>query len=218
MPDKQTPLRDLALISRRVMDLLRRNQLDFCCQGATAVGEACTEKGVDVDGLLAEIEIAAEEGDRPEDWLERRPEDLIVHLQDRFHEPFRVEMPRLIALAERVVKANADHADCPRGLVDHLRLIERSAEEHFQSEEECFFPILMGSQTKPLPIEAWHREHEEHEEKLVRLRAITGEFQPPPDANDEWRDLYGRFDEMEADLMEHMHLENNVLYRMPGLF
>ncbi len=217
MPDENTALRELAMISRRVMDLLRRHQLDFCCNGDLRLGEACADKEIDLPALLAEIHSAEQEGDRPEDWLERIPVDLIEYLQVRFHEPFRLEMPLLIQRAERVETENVDHEDCPRGLVAQLEIIEKGVETHLRNEEDFFFPILMGEQVGELPIESWRQEHEEHEVKLQRLRVITRDFQPPEDADDEWRELYESFDRLEANLMEHMHLENNILFRMPGL-
>jgi regulator of cell morphogenesis and NO signaling len=217
MPDQDTTLGELAMISRRVMDLLRGRQLDFCCQGQRRLGEVCVEEKIDLAELLAEIAVAEKEGDRPTDWLNRPVADLIVHLQVRFHEPFRQEMPEIIRLAERVEAANASHAGCPAGLAARLEIMMEAVELHLQDEEELLFPILQGELSNSLPFERWLKEHEEHEEKLLGLRELTDDFRCPSDADDEWRRLYESLDRLEADLMEHMHLENNILMQMPGL-
>ncbi len=217
MIDTNTSLFELALISRGVMDVLRRHHLDFCCQGARTLTEAALENGLDPQSILIEIEAAKNLGDRPEDWLLRKPVDLIVYLQNRFHEPFRENMPGLIDLAAGVERKHAEHEHCPRGLVERLKILGEGVETHLQAEEELFFPILMGHHHGELPKEDWHREHEQHETKLDGIRSLTSNYRCPDDADADWRLLYEKLDQLEADLMEHMHLENNVLFNMPGL-
>jgi hypothetical protein len=47
---------------------------------------------------------------------------------------------------------------------------------------------------------------------LEYLRTFTHEFSAPPDACATWRALYLRLNRMSDELMEHIHLENNVLF------
>ena len=217
MIDASTSLCELAMISRGVMDTLRRHQLDFCCQGSRSLAEAAAERDLDLRPILSELEAAKDLGDRPEDWLTRTPADLIEYLQKRFHEPFRVEMPDLIRLAASVETKEAGHERCPHGLAKRLKILAAAVEEHLLAEEEFFFPVLMGEQNGELPAETWRAEHEEHETKLDGLRDLTGNYLCPQDADADWRLLYEKLDRLEADLMDHMHLENNILFGMPGL-
>ncbi|MNP85488.1 Iron-sulfur cluster repair protein YtfE [compost metagenome] len=41
---------------------------------------------------------------------------------------------------------------------------------------------------------------------------LTGDMQPPEGACNTWRALYRGLDELRVDLMQHIHLENNVLF------
>jgi len=41
---------------------------------------------------------------------------------------------------------------------------------------------------------------------------LTGGFHPPPHACDTYRALYAGLQELERDLHQHIHLENNILF------
>ena len=55
-------------------------------------------------------------------------------------------------------------------------------------------------------------EHVDHGENLARMRALAGDLVPPPEACTTWRALYLGLGTLERELMEHIHLENNVLF------
>ena len=55
-------------------------------------------------------------------------------------------------------------------------------------------------------------EHHEHARNLQRTRDLAHDFVPPAEACTTWEALYLRLGILEADLMEHIHLENNVLF------
>jgi regulator of cell morphogenesis and NO signaling len=44
------------------------------------------------------------------------------------------------------------------------------------------------------------------------LRELATGFSPPPEACATWRALYSGLAKLESELMEHIHLENNVLF------
>jgi regulator of cell morphogenesis and NO signaling len=44
------------------------------------------------------------------------------------------------------------------------------------------------------------------------LRELTNDLQPPAAACATWRALYAGLGQLEEELMEHIHLENNVLF------
>jgi regulator of cell morphogenesis and NO signaling len=62
------------------------------------------------------------------------------------------------------------------------------------------------------PIHVMEGEHDEHGRNLTRIRALTNNLTPPAEACATWRALYLRLGTLEAELMDHIHLENNVLF------
>jgi regulator of cell morphogenesis and NO signaling len=47
---------------------------------------------------------------------------------------------------------------------------------------------------------------------LVRMQKLTDGFTPPAGTCNTWRALYAGLEALDADLREHIHLENNVLF------
>jgi len=47
---------------------------------------------------------------------------------------------------------------------------------------------------------------------LNRIRELSSDFTPPAEACNSYRFLYEKLKEFEADLVEHMRVETNVLF------
>jgi len=63
------------------------------------------------------------------------------------------------------------------------------------------------------PVQVMETEHADHKKNLETLRTLTAGFQPPTEACVTWRALYLGLQQLEQELMEHIHLENNVLFQ-----
>ena len=191
-----------------------RHRLDFCCGGRQKLADACQAAGLDPEAVIAEI---AAEGDTPasERWDTKPLDDLIDFILTRYHEPLRVDLPALIEAAKRVERVHADKPTCPHGLAAYLEQVDEEVRQHLAKEEDVLFPALRfgcrGAQVH-MPIRVMMQEHDDHGVNLQRLRELAGEFTPPPEACATWRALYASLEKFESELMEHIHLENNVLF------
>jgi len=207
-------LADLATTYPAATRVLHGYGLDFCCGGQRSVGEACAEKGLRVDKVLAEVESAAgpQAGSR---WDERPLGELADFIESYYHARLREQLPELVRLATRVEERHADKASCPRGLAAHLHAIHENVLDHLAKEEQILFPLIRAGRG-PLagaPIHVMELEHEDHAENLKRTRTLTADLTTPEEACTTWRALYLGLLELERELMEHIHLENNVLFR-----
>jgi regulator of cell morphogenesis and NO signaling len=86
--------------------------------------------------------------------------------------------------------------------------------DHLAKEERILFPmILAGDDVRAGgPIRVMQEEHEHHGENLAGVRAITNNLVPPAEACPTWRALYLRLAQLESNLFDHIHLENNMLF------
>lgn len=193
-----------------------RHGIDFCCGGGRPLVDVCTEKGIDAVTVLREIqEETVQRTFDPTRW-DRAPLDgLIEHILLHYHRPLEEELPRLEAMAARVLKVHRDKD--PERLAELSVLVRdlgAELEQHMAKEEQILFPMILagkGGMAGP-PIEVMHQEHDEAGAALRRLRELTDDYRVPAEACNTWRALWHGLEELETALHEHIHLENNVLF------
>jgi regulator of cell morphogenesis and NO signaling len=62
------------------------------------------------------------------------------------------------------------------------------------------------------PVRMMMQEHDGAGDTLKKLRAITNDYTLPADACISYKTLYDALQGFEADLHQHIHLENNILF------
>lgn len=207
-------LGDIATTSPAATRVFLRHNLDFCCGGQRTLAEACTKAGLDPDVIANEI---ASENRRTKvmSWELRPQAELADHIEQHYHAALRLDVPPLIEAARRVEKVHATKPAVPLGLADHLSQFWDEMQNHMHKEEAILFPMIRRGargQSVFMPIRVMQQEHDDHAASLARLRELTGGFVIPPHACATWTALYEGLAHLEAELMEHIHLENNILF------
>ncbi|MEZ4269393.1 MAG: iron-sulfur cluster repair di-iron protein [Myxococcota bacterium] len=215
MIDANETLGHLATVHPAATAVFLRHRLDFCCGGRQTLGDACREAGIDLETVSAEIaELKGDAGDAAR-WDTRLVSDLIDEILTRYHAPLRVDLPALVEAAAKIERVHGDKAACPRGLASHLQRVQIEVNGHLDKEEMVLFPALRAGnrgRNVHMPIRVMMQEHDDHGADLKRTRELTADFSLPPDACGTWRGLYAALERFESELMEHIHLENNVLF------
>ncbi len=209
-----TTLADLATAFPSASRVFHRYGLDFCCGGRRPLADACRERGLDEVEILDAIERESPGDAAPVRWDTAPIPDLVAFIVSRYHDRLREELPQLVALATKVETTHAEKASCPRGLAAHLAAVQDNVAMHLAKEERILFPLILDGMGRMAagPIRVMEQEHDDHREDLLRTRKLTNDLTAPPEACTSWRALYLRLDALEAELMEHIHLENNVLF------
>jgi regulator of cell morphogenesis and NO signaling len=208
-------LADLAVTFPAASRVFRRHGLDYCCHGRRPVSEAAAERGLDATSLLAEITAETRDSAGETKWEEQPLTEIVQRIVGYYHARMREELPLLLQMARKVEAVHAEKETVPRGLAGHIETLSRALLDHLEKEEQGLFPgIVSGRAGAPsVTIAALEREHEDVALALQETRALTTDLVPPAEACTTWRALYLRLDAFEAELMEHVHLENNVLFR-----
>jgi regulator of cell morphogenesis and NO signaling len=191
--------------------VFRRLKLDFCCGGQVSLRQSAAEKGLDLAAVVDEL-AGLRYGDVPVGLTE--PVTLIDHILARYHDVHRQQLPELIRMAHRVESVHRDHPNVPAGLAEALEAMEQELLGHMQKEEQILFPMLKsgGNPFVTQPIGMMRHEHVEHGGALAKVMALTNDATPPAGACNTWRALYAGLAQFSEDLVNHIHLENNVLF------
>jgi len=193
-----------------------RHGIDFCCGGGKPLGEVCERHGLDVTEVLAEIahEIATPSAGEVR-WDQASLGDLIEHILAAYHKPLSEELPRLEAMARKVVDVHRDKQ--PETLPELLRVylgLKAELEEHMAKEEQILFPKIRRGEGAMAdgPISVMEHEHDSAGNALRRLRELTGGYEVPAEACNTWRALWHGLAALEQAMHQHIHLENNILF------
>lgn len=149
-----------------------------------------------------------------EQWSNAPLAELVAHILQRYHERHREQLRLAIELALKVEQVHDDHADCPHGLAEHLHDMLQELESHMRKEEQVLFPLITqgrGPQAGA-PITVMRMEHDQHADALVRLDRLTGGLNLPAGACGTWTRLYDELRTFRQDLVDHIRLENTVLF------
>jgi regulator of cell morphogenesis and NO signaling len=209
-----TTLSEIAVTRPGATRVFQAHRLDFCCHGQRNLADACAERGLDVASVLREID-AAEPDAVDLTALARKPlADVLAFIQTRYHEELRRELPALVELSRKVERVHAEKATCPRGLTAHLEMMHEEVFDHLDKEDHVLFPLIAAGRGRMAgpPIQMMELEHEDHGRSLDKLRELATGFVAPEEACASWRALYARLDRLASDLVDHIHLENNVVF------
>ncbi|QIG27127.1 iron-sulfur cluster repair protein YtfE [Leclercia adecarboxylata] len=213
MAFRDQPLGELALSIPRASALFRKYDMDYCCGGKQTLARAASRKELNLDLIEAELAKLAEQP-LEKDWRNVALAEIINHIIVRYHDRHREQLPEQILQATKVERVHAEKASVPRGLAKSLTMLHEELSSHMMKEEQILFPMIkqgMGSQAMG-PISVMESEHDDAGELVEVIKHITHNVTPPADACTTWRAMYNGINEMIDDLMEHISLENNVLF------
>lgn len=172
--------------------ILRKFHMDFCCGDVRSLGEEATREHVDLPELLRSLEQLRSQPSEDKDWLKTGTQGLIAHILEQVH---------------------ADHPQAPHGVATHLIEMQQALLTHMTKEEQVLFPMLMHGQSSMAGGPISVMEHVQHGEALERMLMLTHQLVLPEDACNSWRALYIWLSELRDDLMEHIRLEHNILFK-----
>lgn len=218
----ETTVAEIAAAFPPTIRVFQRHGLDFCCGGKRPLAEACREHGLDAETVRGELQQTVDAAPAPvHDWTREPLDALIEHIVSYYHARLRSELDRLLPMADKVERVHGERHPEVRGVNATLRAMAADLEPHMMKEEVVLFPYVLrlvreGGAGMPFatqgPIPVMEAEHEAVGRLLETLRSTTGGYTAPADACLTFRGLYAGLAELEAELHEHIHLENNVLF------
>jgi regulator of cell morphogenesis and NO signaling len=206
--------------------ILEQYEIDYCCGGKATLEDACRKKGLNVEEILVKLRAADQKVVQPDgpDWTTASLKNLIDHIILTYHQPLRQELSRIALLADKVARV---HGDNHPEMIDVLNVFTRfkaQLELHMQKEEMVLFPGIAAMEATGTPqifgcgggiehpIEVMSHEHDDAGEALCAMRKLTHDYAPPADACSSFKVLLSSLAQIESDMHQHVHKENNILF------
>jgi len=223
-------VREIALESPAATRALEKLGIDYCCGGDKTLEQACRAAKVSFDDVAKSLEAAQsayQPGPSDRDWTHESLADLIVHINSTHHKYVREEIARLGPLFQKVCAVHGkNHPELLR-MQGTFGDLAQELTMHMMKEEMVLFPYVVRMeeaviQKEPVvpapfgtvqnPVSMMMHEHDSAGIALRVLRQASNDYTAPPDACVSYQTLYRALADFEADLHQHIHLENNILF------
>jgi regulator of cell morphogenesis and NO signaling len=153
---------------------------------------------------------------------------LITTILDRHHSYLRRELPAIETLISELARLEPGGTErVASALLPIFLRFKRELEAHMRREETTLFPLIQRLEAaaaagQPLPqnsfgplsnaIAFMNEDHDFERSLLKRMAEITGSYESPQDAPANYATLMDRFRYLVADMDEHVHIEDEVLF------
>lgn len=156
------------------------------------------------------------------DFRRMKSGDLIDYIVNTHHIFLKNTLPEVSELSAKILRV---HGPNHNELFKVHRLfsnLKTELDQHLIKEEEILFPLIKEydvNQSSELlekintVMKETEDEHEGAGDILKALRKITEDYKVPDDGCTTFRLTYSKIQEIESDLFQHIHLENNILFK-----
>ena len=204
--------------------IFKKHGIDFCCGGGITVEEACKKNSVSLDTILDDLNKVDHDIDRQLDYKSWPLDFLIDHILNVHHKYVLESMPIIMEYADKVASVHGHHYTEVVEIRDHFQGLNDELMAHMQKEEIVLFPFVksllemkengqsIDKEFIESPINVMQMEHDRAGVVLKELRKLSKDYTTPEDACNTFQALYHKLQEFEADLHQHIHLENNILF------
>jgi regulator of cell morphogenesis and NO signaling len=224
-------VRELAIEIPNATRTFEKLGIDYCCGGSRTLSDACLQAHVPLQQVVTELEQGPDFKPGAQSGGEAAVKgtlgELIDHIVEKHHVYVKRELPRLEQLLKKVVCVHgAAHPEL--GSIQQIFLgVSEELSSHMMKEEHILFPYIAALEnaassgrprprpafgTVANPVRMMELEHDSAGAALKEISSLSSNYEPPAEACFSYRTLYAALKDFEADLHQHIHLENNILF------
>jgi regulator of cell morphogenesis and NO signaling len=196
--------------------------IDFCCGGGISLERAIGRFDADAEAVLSALQSLDSNVDTEQGLAQLPLPDLLTYIEATHHSYVREKAPLLVEYSQKMVRAHGEKHSEIKPLAGWINALVDDLMPHLMKEEQILFPAIQGLynqvQTQTCfghisnPINAMLHEHDDALQVFDKISELTNGFQPPAHACTTWRVCYATLAEFEADLKQHIHIENTILF------
>lgn len=196
--------------------------IDFCCKGKRPLVEACTEKALNKEEILAELNNAIESQTSSADFNAMSLTALADYIVRTHHTYVKFNMPQIYNYVMKVATKHGDRFPFMQEVLQLFSEVQDDMTQHMLKEERVLFPRIKqleaeGALNIPVeyytgPINVMEEEHDHAGNLLYQIRELTNNYTAPEGACTTFRLSLASLQAFEADLHQHVHLENYILF------
>ena len=216
---------EIARINSNVIPVFRKYGIDFYGKGKCLLSEACALAKCNETNVLADLKEALLKPIDEEQNFNAWSLDLLTErIVAKHHHYVNTNVPEIMGLFHNALASLKTPVQELTRMKDSFRQLGNDMKQHMQKEELALFPFIKKMESSSLSPETAIPSVQslisviefEHDTSAIILKQIIGLRQRVAESdyiNDEINLLFRKLQEFEADLIMHIHVENNVLHK-----
>jgi regulator of cell morphogenesis and NO signaling len=204
--------------------------IDYCCGGKKSLEDACASSKISAQDVLQLIQGTQDKklgAGQMRDWAQESLASLIAHIRGTHHKYTRGEIARITPMLRKVLSVHGtNHPELQR-ITGEFEALASELLDHMIDEEIVLFPYITrmeecgtgqrtaepsGLSSLRGPVATLVFQHDSAGDKLRAIRQASGNYRVPEDACMTYRSVFRALADLETDLHQHIHLENNILF------
>ena len=213
----------------RTADVFKKYNINFCCSGEVSLEFACASKNLDLTTVINELEEATRNIHLPNNlrFNEWKVEFLVDYIINIHHAYLQQAIPSLELRLVNFIEGHKKKFPELVNILDAFIELSKVLLPHIRHEEEIIFPYIkqidnawrkkepygnLFVRTLRKPLTNIEKDHTLISIYLKNLRKYSNNFQFPANACTNHQVLYHKLREFHDDMIQHKHLENNILF------
>ncbi|NRT76412.1 iron-sulfur cluster repair di-iron protein [Clostridium beijerinckii] len=207
-------------------DIFKEYKIDFCCGGDRPLITAINEQGVNEAEILEKINASYEKLQNKlytnnKNWVEAPFDELVDHIVNVHHGYLYENLPKISELTTKILRVHGGNHPELSKVHKLFHTVKMELEAHLIEEETIQYPAIkeyLRSKSEvnlDKAINIINQLQDEHTgagDILKELRKVTNDYKAPSDGCNTYKLTYAKLEEMESDIFQHIHLENNILF------
>lgn len=214
----------------RTATVFRKYDIEYCCGARWPLKMVLDSHKLDANQVIRELEAACHQVSIPstlpyDTWSIDFLTQYIINIH---HAYLRNALPAIKDQVTRFVEEHRKKYPYLSEVERKVNFLDKTMIPHLLQEEKVIFPyirqishayeskesyatLLVRTLRKPVE-DLMDEEHDTMEKTLTQLRELTNHYTPPENACTSHRLAYSLLKELDDDLVQHMYLENEILF------
>jgi regulator of cell morphogenesis and NO signaling len=213
----------------RTAEVFKKYGISYCCGGNISLKDSCEKARLDYEQLIEELQAATKDISVPNslNFAAWKTEFLVDYIINVHHGYLNQVLPALEGHLFSFVESHKNKFPEFSELIEVFKELSTVLRTHNRYEEEIIFPYIIqivnthrrretyGNlfvKTLRKPLGNIEADHKRISAILNELRTLTNNYTYRADACLNHRVIFLRLKELDSDMMQHKHLENNILF------
>ncbi|MFL5810906.1 MAG: DUF542 domain-containing protein [Flavisolibacter sp.] len=229
LKDLDLSISEIVRSDYRTAEVFKKYNINYCCSGQVNLETVCAQRNINQETITSELEEATRNIQLPQSlqFNEWKIDFLVDYILNIHHAYLKKALPALELLLIEFIGDHQKKFIELYQILEIFRDLSDILQTHGKHEEEIIFPYIkqidaaqrrkepygnLFVRTLRKPISNIEKEHEEIGILLKKLKSYTNNYDGPANVCTKHRVLYHKLRELHDDLVQHKHLENNILF------